>query len=161
VLHRSGLALNPCFTSHGFAERSARRHLFSAVHSIEEYSATVLDAQGGEASVNIADTSNLAQIKQGGKVHIRMMRNAMVGMTRGAGGHGTAAQSAQANTVHNVTAEVQAIDHATGITALKGPNGAVFHIRRREPAKVAHATPGMQVSVAYALQVSVAVAPAQ
>ncbi|MFM0201973.1 hypothetical protein PQR53_19130 [Paraburkholderia fungorum] len=125
-----------------------------------KHSVTVLDAQGGEASFNITETGNLAQIKQGGKVHIRMMRNAMVSVTRGADGH-TGAQAVQQNTVQNVSAEVQAIDHASGIMALKSPNGAVFHIQGREPAKVAGVTPGMQVSVAYAPQVSVAVAPAQ
>jgi Cu/Ag efflux protein CusF len=125
-----------------------------------KHSVTVLDAQGGEASFNITETGNLAQIKQGGKVHIRMMRNAMVSVTRGADGH-AAAQAVQQNTAQNVTAEVQAIDHASGIMALKSPNGAVFHIQGREPAKVAGVTPGMQVSVAYAPQVSVAVAPAQ
>ncbi|MFL9919891.1 hypothetical protein PQR75_31835 [Paraburkholderia fungorum] len=125
-----------------------------------KHSVTVLDAQGGEASFNITETGNLAQIRQGGKVHIRMMRNAMVSVTRGADGH-TAAQPVQQNTAQSVTAEVQAIDHASGIMALKSPNGAVFHIQGREPAKVAGVTPGMQVSVAYAPQVSVAVAPAQ
>lgn len=125
-----------------------------------KHSVTVLDAQGGEASFNITETGNLAQIKQGGKVHIRMMRNAMVSVTRGADGH-AGAQAARQNTAQNVTAEVQAVDHASGIMALKSPNGAVFHIQGREPAKVAGVTPGMQVSVAYAPQVSVAVAPAQ
>lgn len=133
------------------------------VKSIDEakHSLTVLDAQGGEASFDITDSRNLAQIKPGGKVHIRMMRNAVISVTRGADGQGKVAQAAQPNAVQNVTAEVEAIDHATGIMALKGPNGAVFHIQGREPAKLANVTPGMQVSVAFAPQVSVAVAPAQ
>ncbi|MFL9994834.1 hypothetical protein PQR34_29510 [Paraburkholderia sediminicola] len=126
-----------------------------------QHSVTLLDAQGGEASFTVTDTSNLAQIKQGGKVHIRMMRSAMISVTRGADGHGAAAQPVPQNTVQHVSAEVQAVDHASGIMALKGPNGEVFHIQGREPAKVAGVTPGMQVSVAYAPQVSVAVAPAQ
>ncbi|RDJ98861.1 hypothetical protein [Paraburkholderia lacunae] len=128
---------------------------------LAKHSVTVLDAQGAEASFNITETSNLAQIKQGGKVHIRMMRNAVVSVTHSADGHSAAVQPAHANTAQNVTAEVQAIDHATGIMALKGPNGDVFHIQGREPAKIANVTPGTQVSVAYAPQVSVAVAPAQ
>ncbi|WP_408322290.1 hypothetical protein [Paraburkholderia nemoris] len=144
-------------------EGSSTLQADGVVKSVDQakHSVTVLDAQGGEASFNITDTSNLAQIKQGGKVHIRMMRNAMVSVTRGADGHGAAVQPVQQNTVQNVTAEVQAIDHASGIMALKGPNGAVFHIQGREPAKVVGVTPGMQVSVAYAPQVTVAVAPAQ
>lgn len=133
------------------------------VKSVDQvkHSVTVLDAQGGEASFNITDPANLAQIRQGGKVHIRMVRNAVVSVTRGADGHGAGAQSAQPNTVHNVTAEVQTIDHTSGIMALKSPNGAVFHIQGREPAKVAGVTPGMQVMVAFAQQVDVAVAPAR
>jgi Cu/Ag efflux protein CusF len=126
-----------------------------------KHSVTVIDAQGSEASFTVTDTSNLGQIKQGGKVHIRMMRNAVISVTRGADGHGAAAQPVQQNTVQNVTAEVQAIDHASGVMALKGHDGAVFHIQGREPAKVAGVTPGMQVSVAYAPQVRVAVAPTQ
>ncbi|PQV47922.1 hypothetical protein [Paraburkholderia sp. BL21I4N1] len=135
------------------------------VKSVDQvkHSVTVLDAQGGEASFDITDPASLAQIRQGGKVHIRMVRNAMVSVTRGADGHGAGAgaQSAQSNTIHNVTAEVQTIDHASGIMALKSPNGAVFHIQGREPAKVASVTPGMQVVVSFAQQVDVAVSPAQ
>ncbi len=136
------------------------------VKSVDQmkHSVTVLDAQGGEASFNITDPANLAQIRQGGKVHVRMVRNAVISVTRGADGHGNGAQStqgAQSNTVHNVTAEVQSIDHASGIMALKSANGAVFHIQGREPAKVAGVAPGMQVMVAFAQQVDVAVAPAQ
>jgi hypothetical protein len=144
-------------------EGSSTLQADGVVKSVDQakHSVTVLDAQGAEASFDITDTSNFAQIRQGGKVHIRMMRNAVISVTRSADGHGTAAQPAQADTAQNVTAEVQAIDHATGIMALKGPNGAVFHIQGREPARIANVTPGMQVSVAYAPQVSVAVAPAQ
>ena len=128
---------------------------------LANHSITVLDAQGGEGSFNITDTHNLAQIKQGGKVHVRMVRNAVITVTRGVDGHTTAAPSAQPNTVQTVNAEVQAIDHASGVMVLKGPNGSVFHIQGRDPAKIAGVTPGMQVLVAFASQVSVAVAPAQ
>ena len=135
------------------------------VKSVDQvkHSVTVLDAQGGEASFNITDPANLAQIRQGGKVHVRMVRNAVISVTRGADGHGNGngAQSTQPNTARNVSAEVQSIDHASGIMALKSANGAVFHIQGREPAKVAGVAPGMQVIVAFAQQVDVAVAPAQ
>jgi Cu/Ag efflux protein CusF len=144
-------------------EGSSTLQAEGVVKSVDQatHSVTVLDAQGSEASFNVTDASNLAQIRQGGKVHIRMMRNAMVSVTRSAGGHGMATQPAPQNTAQNVTAEVQTVDHASGIMALKGSNGVVFHIQGREPAKVAGVTPGMQVSVAYAPQVSVAVAPVQ
>lgn len=120
-------------------------------------SLTVLDAQGREASFNIADARELAQISQGGKVHLRMVRNAVVRVTQAANSQSPAAQP---DTLENVTAEVQAVDHATGVMALKRANGAVFHIQGREPAKLAGVMPGMQVSVVFAPQASVAVAPA-
>ncbi|MFM0172759.1 hypothetical protein [Paraburkholderia sediminicola] len=133
------------------------------VKSVDQanHSVTVLDGQGGEASFNISDTHNLAQIKQGGKVHIRMMRNAVISVTQGADGQAAAAQIGQSNTVQRVTAHVEAIDHASGVMALKGPNGSVFHIQSRDPEKTAGVIPGMQVVVAFAPQVNVAVAPAQ
>lgn len=137
--------------------------LVKAVDPVK-HSVTVLDAQGGEASFTITDPGNLAQIRQGGKVHIRMVRNAVISITRGTDGQGGGAQAAQGtqpNTLHRVSAEVQAVDHASGVMVLKDPNGSVFHIQGREPATVAGVTPGMQVSVAFAQQVSVAVAPAQ
>ncbi|MGF6774417.1 fructose-1,6-bisphosphatase/inositol monophosphatase family enzyme [Paraburkholderia sp. GAS199] len=124
------------------------------------HAVAVLDAQGAEASFNITDTSNFAQIRPGSKVHIRMTRNAVVSITRGADAH-DAAQLASSGSVQNVVAQVQAVDHASGVMALKGANGSVFHIRGRDAAKVAGVTPGMQVTVAFAPQVSVAVAPVQ
>ncbi|HEX7934536.1 MAG TPA: hypothetical protein VF573_15860 [Paraburkholderia sp.] len=125
-----------------------------------KHTVTVLDARGGEASIDITDTHNLAQIKPGGKVHIRMMRNAVISVTRGAGGQGAMAPNSQPDANPSV-AEVQAIDHASGVMALKGASGSVFHIQGRDPVKLANVTPGMQVSVAFAPQVSVAVAPAE
>jgi Cu/Ag efflux protein CusF len=144
-------------------EGSSTLQADGVVKSVDQanHSVTVLDAQGGEASFNITDTRNLAQIKQGGKVHIRMMRNAVISITQGVDGQAAAAHVAQSNTVQSVTAHVEAIDHASGIMALKGPNGSVFHIQGRDPAKITGVTPGMQVVVAFAPQVSVAVAPAQ
>ncbi|WP_144137618.1 hypothetical protein [Paraburkholderia sp. BCC1884] len=126
-----------------------------------KHSVTVLDAQGGEASFNITDARNLAQIRQGSKVHIRMVREATISVTRGVEAQGAAAQTAQADTVQRVAARVESVDHGSGVMALKSANGAVFHIQGREPAMVANVTPGMQVVVAFAAQVNVAVAPMQ
>lgn len=120
-------------------------------------SLTVLDPQGREASFNITNARELAQISQGGKVHLRMVRNAVVRVTHATNNQN---QAAQPDTLENVTAEVQAVDHTSGVMALKRTNGAVFHIQGREPAKLAGVTPGMQVSVVFAPQASVAVAPA-
>jgi Cu/Ag efflux protein CusF len=125
-----------------------------------KHSVTVRDARGSQASFNVTDSRDLTQIKQGGKVHVRMVRNAVISVTRGAG-QGAATPVVQSNTAGNVTAEIQTVDHASGILALKGPNDAVFHIKGREPATLANVTPGMQVSVAFAPQASVAVVPAQ
>lgn len=120
-------------------------------------SLTVVDAQGSESSFNITDARDLAQISQGGKVHLRMVRNAVVRVTAAKGPN----PAAQPDTIESVTAEVQAVDHASGVMALKRANGTVFHIQGREPAKVAEIAPGMQVSVVFAPRVSVAVAPAR
>jgi hypothetical protein len=125
------------------------------------HSVTVLDAQGGEASFTITDTRDLAQIHQGGKVHVRMMRTAVISVTRGADGQGAPVQAAPVNTVQNVNAVVEAIDHASGVVALKGQDGSVFHIQSHDPARVVNVVPGMQVMVAFAPQINVAVAPAQ
>jgi hypothetical protein len=126
-----------------------------------KHSVTVRDAHGGEASFDITNTHDLERIQPGGKVHIRMMRNAVISVTRGADGQGSIAPVAQPNPEQNVSAEVQAIDHASGVMALKGSNGSVFHIQGRDPAKLASVTPGMQVLVAFAKQINVAVAPAE
>jgi Cu/Ag efflux protein CusF len=115
------------------------------------HAVTVVDAHGGEASFTVTDTSNLAQIHPGSKVHVRMIRSALVSPSQGA----LAAQSPQ-----NLTAEVVAFDRASGVVELRGPNGDVFHIQSHDPMKVANLQPGMHVDVAYAPQVSVAVAPA-
>lgn len=116
------------------------------------HAVTVVDTHGGEASFTVTDTSNLGQIHPGSKVHVRMVRRALVSPSHGA----LAAQSPQ-----NFTAEVVASDRASGVVELRGPNGDVFHIQGRDPVKVANLQPGMHVDVAYASQVSVAVAPAQ
>jgi Cu/Ag efflux protein CusF len=143
-------------------EGSSTLQADGVVKSIDQAtrSLTVLDAQGGTGSFTVTDARNLAQIKQGSKVHIRMIRNAVVHVTHAEQGPSKPAQTAQSDTVENVSAEVAAVDHATGVLALKSAAGSVFHIQGREPAAVASVTPGMQVSVTFAPQVSVAVEPA-
>jgi hypothetical protein len=128
---------------------------------VPAHSIIVLDAQGSEASFTITDPRSLAQIREGGKVHIRMMRNAVVSVTSGADGQGSVVRRAPADTVNNVSATVEAIDHVSGVMALKGASGSVFHIQSRDPARLAGVVPGMQVMVAFESQVNVAVAPAQ
>jgi fructose-1,6-bisphosphatase/inositol monophosphatase family enzyme len=120
-------------------------------------SLTVLDAQGHEASFNITDARDLTKLSEGGKVHLRMVRNAVVRVTQAASGQSPAAQP---DTIERVSAEVQAVDHASGVMALKRANGTVFHLQGREPANVAGVSVGMQVSVVFAPKASVAVAPA-
>ncbi|WP_175163072.1 hypothetical protein [Paraburkholderia fynbosensis] len=133
------------------------------VKSIDQtkQSLTVLDAQGGEGSFTVTDARNLTQIRPGSKVHIQMIRNAVIRVTDGGDGKGSLAQGARRDTMQNVTAEVTAVDRSAGVLALKGANGSVFHIESRTPDAVANLAAGMQVSVTYAPQVSVAVAPAQ
>lgn len=131
---------------------------------------TVIDPRGSEASFTVTEAGNLAQIRQGAKVHVRMMRNATISVTRGVKGGAAApavhmgttnATAADSASLQNVTADIQTIDHASGVIALKGANGAVFHIQSRDPARLAAVREGMQVAIAFAPQVSVAVAPVQ
>lgn len=118
------------------------------------HAVTVVDPQGRTASFNLTETSNLSHIRPGDKVHVRMTRIAVVSASRGA--DATAPSSPQ-----NVAAEVQGVDRASGVVALKGADGTVFHIQGGDLSKVANLQPGTRVRVAYAPQVSVAVAPAQ
>ncbi len=115
---------------------------------------TVVDPQGRIASFNLTDTSNLGHIRPGDKVHVRMTRTAVVSASHGA--DATVPSSPQ-----NVAAEVQGVDRASGVVALKGADGAVFHIQGGDLMNVASLQPGTHVRVAYAPQVSVAVTPAQ
>lgn len=133
------------------------------VKSIDQQkrSLTVLDAHGGEGVFTVTDPRSLAQVSQGSKVHIRMIRNAVVRVTHAADGQGKLAPAAPRDTAQTVTAEVAAIDRASGVLALKGADGSAFHIQSREPAAVANVAPGMRVSVTFAPDVSVAVAPMQ
>jgi hypothetical protein len=124
------------------------------VKSIDQakHSVTVTDANGGEASFVVANASNLKQIHKGSAVHVRMVRTALVSPTSGA----TGAQSPAGN----VSAEVVTLDHASGLLELKSSNGAVFHIKGSDPAKVGDLKPGMHVEVAYAPKASISVEPA-
>ena len=115
---------------------------------------TVVDPRGSVASFNVTDTSNLGQIRPGNKVLIRMTRTAVISASHGA-------DAAAPSSPQNVAAEVQGVDRASGIVALKSADGALFHIQGRDLSKVANLQPGTHVRVAYASQVSIAVAPAQ
>jgi hypothetical protein len=90
-----------------------------------------------------------------------MIRNAVVRVTHAADGQGKLAPAAARDTAQTMSAQVAAIDRASGVLALKGADGSAFHIQSREPAAVASVAPGMQVSVTFAPEVSVAVAPMQ
>ncbi|SIT46129.1 conserved exported hypothetical protein [Paraburkholderia ribeironis] len=128
---------------------------------LAKQSLTVIDMHGGEGSFTVTDARNLAQIRQGGKVHVRMIRNAVIRPTHAVGAQAKLAPSVERDTTQYVAAEVEVVDHASGVLALKRTDGAVFHIRSREPAAVANVTPGMRMAVTFAPQVSVAVTPAQ
>ncbi|WP_144107943.1 hypothetical protein [Paraburkholderia sp. BCC1886] len=142
-------------------EASSTLQAEGVVQSLDQvaHTVTVLDAHGGRASFNITDPRDLTQIGQGGKVHLRMTRNAVVSVMRGADGQVATAEPIHSNDGQNVNAVVEAVDHASGVLALKGADGAIFHIQSQEPAKAASIAVGMQVLVAFASQVSVAVAP--
>jgi hypothetical protein len=161
------LALAPLVSSAALLpapfEGSRTMQAEGVVKSIDQAkrSLTVLDAHGGEGAFTVTDARSLAQIRLGSKVHIRMIRNAVIRVTHAADGQGKLAQAAPRDSAQTLTAEVAAVDRATGVLALKGADGSAFHIQSREPAAVANVAPGMQVSVTFAPEVSVAVAPAQ
>jgi Cu/Ag efflux protein CusF len=69
-----------------------------------KHAVTVVDVHGGEASFTVTDASNLAQLHQGSKVHVRMVRSALVSPTHGAAGVQSLPQ--------NVTAEIVTLDLA-------------------------------------------------
>jgi hypothetical protein len=129
----------------------------------QKHTLTVLDAQGGEGTFTVTDSRNVAQLRPGSKVHIRMIRNAVIRVTHGADAqHGVAAAAAHGpGPVQDISATVAAVDRSNGVLALKGADGSAFHIQSRVPGAVAELTPGMQVSVTFAPEVSVGVSPAQ
>jgi hypothetical protein len=144
-------------------EGSSTLQADGVVKSVDQakQSLTVIDAHGEEGSFTVTDARDLAQLRQGGKVHIRMIRNAVIRPTHAADAQGKLAPSAERDTTQKVAAEVQVVDHASGVLALKRADGAVFHIQSREPAAVANVAPGMHMSLTFAPQASVAVTPAQ
>ncbi|MDE1181574.1 hypothetical protein [Paraburkholderia sp.] len=112
---------------------------------------TVTDSNGSEASFVVTDSADLGKIRQGGKVHIRMMRNATVSF----------AHTQNTGSAQTVVAEVQDIDHQSGVLTLKPAHGPVFHIQTREPEKLSKIVRGTPVEINYAQQVNIAVSAAQ
>ncbi|CAB3769181.1 hypothetical protein [Paraburkholderia solisilvae] len=128
------------------------------------HTVTVKDAASGQATFNVSpDSTKLSEIKAGDKVRVRMARDAVITVTP----HGStnAANHAAANadpmTQNNIQAELVTVDQKTGILALRGPQGAIFHIQAANTAQLAHLSAGMHVEVAYAPTAAVSVSAAQ
>lgn len=126
------------------------------VQSIDQarHVVTVGDQHGGVASFNVNEASDLGHLQPGRKVVVSMTRTAVVSPSHGS-------DASAPSSPQNVAAEVESVDRASGVVALKGPDGAVFHIQGGDRTKVANLQPGTHVRVAYAAQASIAVAPAQ
>jgi hypothetical protein len=130
---------------------------------------TVNDAAGGQATFTVGeDSKNLAQLKPGDRVRVRMVREAFISMSTGnapaAGsvhpGSSVAGAGGVAGTVVSA-AEVVTVDQKSGVLALTSPDGRVFHVQVQDPVKIARLSPSTRVDVAYSAKVSVSVVNAQ
>jgi hypothetical protein len=125
---------------------------------------TVKDAAAGLATFNVSDDpAKLAELRPGDKVRVRMVRDAVVtlvsvGVTGTKAGKTSADDAAAQN---DIAADIVTVDQKTGVLALKGPKGNVFHIQASDRLQLAHLSAGMHVEVAYAARATVSVSAAQ
>jgi Cu/Ag efflux protein CusF len=137
-----------------------------AVQAVDHaaHTVTVKDAASGQATFNVnPDTTKLSELKAGGKVRVRMVRDAVITVLPRSSSSTTGQTVANTDTTaqNNVAAEVVTIDQKTVVLTLRGPKGAVFHIQASNGAQLAHLSPGMHVEVVYAPTVSVSVSAVQ
>jgi Cu/Ag efflux protein CusF len=128
------------------------------------HTVTVKDAASGQATFNVnPDSTRLSELKAGDKVRVRMMRDAVITLTAHAApntaGQGATGADPMAQT--KVAAEVVSVDQKTGVLALRGVKGAVFHIQANNAGQVAHLSAGTHVDVVYAPTANVSVTVAQ
>ncbi|CAB3751494.1 hypothetical protein [Paraburkholderia humisilvae] len=124
------------------------------------HTVTVKDAASGQATFNVSpDSTKLSELKAGDKVRVRMVRDVVITLSpRGASNaNGQIVANADPVSQNNVAAELVTIDQKTGVLALRGPKGAMFHIQANSTAQLAHLSPGMHVEVAYAPTATVSV----
>ncbi|APR39136.1 hypothetical protein [Paraburkholderia sp. SOS3] len=128
------------------------------------HTVTVKDAASGQATFNVnPDTTKLAELKAGDKVRVRMVRDAVVTPASHPSANMTGQGAANADPMahNNVAAEIVSVDQKTGVLALRGPKGAVFHIQASNAAQIAHLPAGTHVEVVYAPTANVSVSAAQ
>src|ERR1700754_3613399 len=128
------------------------------------HTVTVKDAASGQATFNVnPETTKLAELKAGDKVRVRMVRDAVVSLAPHASSSTMAQSAANADPIaqSNLAAEVGSVDQKTGVLALRGPKGAVFHIQASNAGQVAHLSAGTHVEVVYAPTANVSVSAAQ
>src|SRR6201996_3713903 len=109
------------------------------------HTVTVKDAASGQATFNVnPDTSKLAELKAGDRVRVRMVRDAGVTLAPHAAANTRSQSAANADPVaqNNITAEVVSVDQKTGVLALRGPKGAMFHIQASNAGQLAHLSAG-------------------
>jgi hypothetical protein len=92
-----------------------------------------------------------------------MVRDAVVALAPHASPNttGQSASNADPMAQNNIAAEVVSVDQKTGVLALRGPKGAVFHIQASNAGQVAHLSAGAHVEVVYAPTANVSVSAAQ
>jgi Cu/Ag efflux protein CusF len=128
------------------------------------HTVTVKDAASGQATFNVnPDTTKLAELKAGDKVRVRMVRDAVITPAPHASPNAAGQSAANPDPMaqNSITAEVVSVDQKTGVLALRGAKGAVFHIQASNALQVAHLAAGMHVEVAYAPTANVSVSAAQ
>jgi Cu/Ag efflux protein CusF len=128
------------------------------------HTVTVKDAASGQATFNVnPDSTKLSELKAGDKVRVRMVRDAVITLSPHGSANTTGQSAANADpmTQNNIVAEVVTVDQKSGVLALRGPKGALFHIQASNAAQLAHLSAGAHVEVAYAPTATVSVSAAQ
>jgi Cu/Ag efflux protein CusF len=131
------------------------------------HTVTVKDAASGQATFNVSpDSTKLSELKAGDKVRVRMVRDAAITLAAHASPNMTGqadqgASGADPLAQNKVAAEVVSVDQKTGVLALRGAKGAMFHIQANNAGQVAHLSAGTHVDVVYAPTANVSVTAAQ
>jgi Cu/Ag efflux protein CusF len=132
------------------------------------HTVTVKDAASGQATFNVSpDSTKLAELKQGDKVRIRMVRDAVISPSGSSSNNARSAGAATANAgkddqaaQNTIAAEIVTVDRTTGVVALKGAKGDRFHVQISDAVQSAHLVAGMHVQVVYAASATVSVSAA-
>ncbi|HVE08406.1 MAG TPA: hypothetical protein VNE00_14235 [Paraburkholderia sp.] len=126
------------------------------------HTVTVKDAVSGQATFNVSpETTKLSALKSGDKVRVRMVRDAVIVPEGSSANAMSPSTKGDATAQSTIAAQVVAVDSKTGVIALKGAQGNVFHVQASDASQSASLSSGMRVQVNYAAMAAVSVAAAQ